>query len=87
MNGQPSRKIIIDTDAGLDDAQAILMALASDDVEVVAITTVMGNAGSPQVAKNVLRILKLADRVDVRVYIYDIFQYYTLRFIFPICLC
>jgi inosine-uridine nucleoside N-ribohydrolase len=43
MNGQQSRKIIIDTDAGLDDAQAILMALASDDVEVVAITTVMGN--------------------------------------------
>jgi inosine-uridine nucleoside N-ribohydrolase len=34
MNGQQSRKIIIDTDAGLDDAQAILMALASDDVEV-----------------------------------------------------
>jgi inosine-uridine nucleoside N-ribohydrolase len=46
MNGQQSRKIIIDTDAGLDDAQAILMALASDDVEVVAITTVMGNTGA-----------------------------------------
>lgn len=74
MNGQQSRKIIIDTDAGLDDAQAILMALASDDVEVVAITTVMGNTRAHQVAKNVLRILKLADRLDVRVYIYDISQ-------------
>jgi inosine-uridine nucleoside N-ribohydrolase len=50
------------------------MALASDDVEVVAITTVMGNTGAHQVAKNVLRILKLADRLDVRVYIYDISQ-------------
>jgi inosine-uridine nucleoside N-ribohydrolase len=74
MNGQQSRKIIIDTDAGLDDAQAILMALASDDVEVVAITTVMGNTGAHQVAKNVLRILKLADRLDVRLYIYVISQ-------------
>lgn len=59
------KKIIIDTDAGLDDAQAILMALASSHVEVVAITTVMGNTRSPQVALNVLRILKLADRLDV----------------------
>lgn len=64
------RKIIIDTDAGLDDAQAILMALASVDVEVVAITTVMGNTGALQVAKNVLRILKLGNRLDVRIYIF-----------------
>ncbi|XP_063423554.1 nucleoside hydrolase-like isoform X1 [Mytilus trossulus] len=63
------KKIIIDTDAGLDDAQAILMALASIQVEVVAITTVMGNTGSPQVALNVLRILKLADRLDIPIYV------------------
>ena len=36
-SGPIRRKIVIDTDAGLDDAQAILMALASDNVDVVAI--------------------------------------------------
>lgn len=66
MYGRPiRRKIVIDTDAGLDDAQAILMALTSDTVEVVAITTVLGNTEAPQVANNVLRILKVADRLDV----------------------
>ena len=67
-SGPIRRKIVIDTDAGLDDAQAILMALASDNVDVVAITTVLGNTTAPQVANNVLRILKLADRLDVSNY-------------------
>jgi inosine-uridine nucleoside N-ribohydrolase len=67
-SGPIRRKIVIDTDAGLDDAQAILMALASDNVDVVAITTVLGNTTAPQVANNVLRILKLADRLDVSKY-------------------
>lgn len=67
-NGPIRRKIVIDTDAGLDDAQAILMALASDNVDVVAITTVLGNTTAPQVANNVLRILKMADRLDVSNY-------------------
>lgn len=67
-NGPIRRKIVIDTDAGLDDAQAILMALASDNVDVVAITTVLGNTTAPQVANNVLRILKVADRLDVSNY-------------------
>jgi inosine-uridine nucleoside N-ribohydrolase len=67
-SGPIRRKIVIDTDAGLDDAQAILMALASDNVDVVAITTVLGNTTAPQVANNVLRILKMADRLDVSNY-------------------
>lgn len=67
-SGPIRRKIVIDTDAGLDDAQAILMALASDNVDVVAITTVLGNTTAPQVANNVLRILKVADRLDVSNY-------------------
>lgn len=74
MDGGPiKRKIVIDTDAGLDDAQAILMALACDTVEVVAITTVLGNAEAPQVANNVLRILKVADRLDVGNYLKSFF--------------
>ena len=67
-SGPIRRKIVIDTDAGLDDAQAIHMALASDNVDVVAITTVLGNTTAPQVANNVLRIFKMADRLDVSNY-------------------
>ena len=59
------RRLVIDTDAGQDDAQAILMALADPGVDVVAITTVHGNTGNDQVAKNVLRLLKVAGRMDV----------------------
>ncbi len=38
-----TRKIIIDTDPGQDDAIAILLALASPELEVIGITTVAGN--------------------------------------------
>ena len=68
--GEPSiakRKIIIDTDAGIDDAQAIFMALSRPDVEVVAITTVTGNVNAHQVCLNVARALKVAERLDVSV--------------------
>ena len=68
VDGTPGgrRKVVIDTDAGLDDAQAILMTLAHcHDVDVVAITTVHGNVGVHQVTRNVLRLLKAAKRLDV----------------------
>ncbi|CAD5119423.1 DgyrCDS8035 [Dimorphilus gyrociliatus] len=61
-------KLIIDTDAGCDDAAAILLALSHKDVEIVAITTVHGNTNARQVGKNVLRILDLANRLDIPVY-------------------
>lgn len=61
------KKIIIDCDAGIDDAQAIILAL-SLDIEVVAITCVAGNVGVDQVAKNVLRILDVCGRTDIPVY-------------------
>jgi len=38
-----ARKIIIDTDPGQDDAVAILLALASPELEVLGITAVAGN--------------------------------------------
>ncbi|KAK3590504.1 hypothetical protein CHS0354_037551 [Potamilus streckersoni] len=43
------RLFVIDTDAGVDDAQAILMALSYPDVEVMAITTVSGNTLAIQI--------------------------------------
>ncbi|XP_064650182.1 nucleoside hydrolase-like isoform X2 [Lineus longissimus] len=61
------RRFIIDTDCGLDDAQAILMAL-SQGVDVVGITTCSGNTGVDQVCKNVLRVLKLANRLEIPVF-------------------
>ncbi|ESO98993.1 hypothetical protein LOTGIDRAFT_158961 [Lottia gigantea] len=59
---------LIDTDAGLDDAQAILIALASPNITVLGITTVSGNTNVHQVTKNVLRLLKAADQLEIPVY-------------------
>lgn len=61
------KKIIIDCDAGIDDAQAIILAL-SLDVDVIAITCVAGNIGVDQVAKNVLKTLEVCGRTDIPVY-------------------
>jgi purine nucleosidase len=48
------RKFLIDTDTASDDAVALLMALRSPDVEVVAITTVAGNVDVHQASRNAL---------------------------------
>lgn len=62
------RPIIIDTDPGQDDALAILLALASPEVDVLAITSVAGNVPQPLVTENSLAVLELAGRTDVPVY-------------------
>ena len=68
MSSKSRRKWVIDTDAGLDDAHAILIALAHrSDVDVVAITTSGGNTGLDHVVTNVLRILKVTGRSDVSI--------------------
>lgn len=53
--------IILDVDAGVDDALAILLALASPEVEVVGITTVSGNVHVDKCTRNVLRILSFVE--------------------------
>lgn len=63
-----ARPIILDTDPGQDDAVAILVALASPEVEVVAITTVAGNVPQPLVTENALAMCELAGRGDVPVH-------------------
>jgi len=62
-----TRKIIIDTDPGVDDAIAILMALASPDLDVVGLTTVFGNAATDVTTRNALVLLEAADRTDISV--------------------
>ncbi len=63
-----ARPIVIDTDPGQDDAVAILLALASPELEVLGITTVAGNVPQPVVTENALRLRELAGRRDVPVY-------------------
>lgn len=63
-----TRLVVIDTDAGGDDAVAILLALAVDEVQVVAITCSYGNTDEVNVETNVLKILTVAGRSDVRVF-------------------
>jgi len=61
------KRLIIDTDPGVDDAHAILLALAHPDVRVGAITTVNGNVGLDLTTANALKILDAAGK-DVPVY-------------------
>ena len=56
-----ARPIILDVDAGVDDALAILLALASPEVEVIGITTVSGNVHVDKCTPNVLRILSFVE--------------------------
>lgn len=57
MLNTPPVKVIIDTDPGVDDALAILLALASPELDVVGITTVCGNVPVGQGTKNLFRLL------------------------------
>lgn len=62
-------KIILDTDPGHDDAIALLLALASPELEVLGVTTVSGNQTLEKTTANALKILEFAERTDVPVYV------------------
>ena len=63
------RRIIIDTDPGIDDAVAILLALAApEELEVLGIVAVAGNLPLAQTERNARRVCELAGRSDVPVY-------------------
>ena len=59
------RAIIIDTDPGVDDAIAILLALASPELELLGLTTVLGNVSLALATDNARRICELAGRPDI----------------------
>jgi purine nucleosidase len=63
-----TQKIIIDTDPGQDDAVAILLALASPELEILGITAVAGNVPLHFTEKNALKICELAGKTDTKVY-------------------
>jgi pyrimidine-specific ribonucleoside hydrolase len=52
--------VIIDCDPGHDDAMALLLALASPELEVAAVTTVAGNQTLEKVTANAIRVLDVA---------------------------
>jgi inosine-uridine nucleoside N-ribohydrolase len=61
------RRLIIDTDPGVDDAFALALACASPDVDLLAVTTVAGNIGIEHTTRNALSVLALYGREDVPV--------------------
>jgi len=63
-----AQRILIDTDPGLDDAVAILFALAHPGLDVLGLTTVGGNIGLDRTTRNALRLAALAGRADLPVH-------------------
>lgn len=55
-------RLVIDTDPGVDDAVAILLALASDELDVLALTCVAGNVSIDKTTLNARRLVDLAGR-------------------------
>jgi len=63
-----TRSIIIDTDPGQDDAIAILLALASPELDVLGITAVAGNVPLTLTQNNIRKVCELAGKTDIKVY-------------------
>lgn len=63
------QKVIIDSDPGIDDSLAIMLALSMpEEIEVVGITIAAGNAPVEMGYGNALKVLKFMDRLDVPVF-------------------
>lgn len=60
-------KIIFDTDPGVDDAMALLLALRSPEIEVVGVTSVFGNSTIETTTRNAINLLDFAGRRDIPV--------------------
>ena len=63
-----ARPIVIDTDPGIDDALAILLALASPELDLKALVTVAGNVRLELCTQNALKLRELGKRPDLPVY-------------------
>ena len=62
------KKIIIDTDPGQDDALAILLALASKELEILGITCVAGNVPLSLTSENARKVLELTRYTEIPVF-------------------
>ena len=62
------KKIILDCDPGHDDAVAIMLAAAHDNIDILGITCVAGNATLDNTRKNALKICSLIGRTNIPIY-------------------
>ena len=60
--------LLIDTDPGVDDALALLMAFNDPDHQLVGLTIAAGNVGLEHTVRNALKLCEVAGREDVPVY-------------------
>jgi inosine-uridine nucleoside N-ribohydrolase len=65
--GGPPFRVIIDTDPGVDDALALLLAMRSPELKIEAITPVAGNVPLELTLPNALRMVEIAGRSDIPV--------------------
>ncbi|KAM6987049.1 inosine-uridine preferring nucleoside hydrolase [Aplochiton taeniatus] len=63
-----AKKLLVDVDCGTDDAQAIMVALAAPNVELLGITCVHGNTTVENVCKNTLRVLQACNKLEIPVF-------------------
>jgi purine nucleosidase len=63
-----TRRIIIDTDPGIDDAVALLLALSAPELEVLGVVAVMGNLPLETTGRNARLVCELAGRTDIAVH-------------------
>ena len=61
-------RVIIDTDLGIDDAHAVLLALKADDIQIEGFTTVYGNSEVENCTRNLLYILEMVGQDDIPVF-------------------
>jgi purine nucleosidase len=67
MSSNNVRRIILDTDPGIDDALAIFLALNSPEIQLEAVTTVSGNVPVAHTTDNALALLALANHPEIPV--------------------
>lgn len=67
VNRETPLRLILDTDPGVDDAVAILMALSAPQTEVIGLTTVGGNVPRARATRNTLALLQAAGRSGIPV--------------------
>ena len=62
------KKVIIDCDPGIDDSMAIMLAIQSEELEILGITIVSGNAPVEMGFENAKKVLKQMNRLDIPVF-------------------
>src|SRR6266567_6340101 len=65
--GRGPFRVVIDTDPGVDDALALLLAMRSPELKIEGITAVAGNVPLDLTLPNALRLVEIAGRPDVPV--------------------